>query len=180
MKAIVVRIQIILVAVMIIPVIGFCQIQDNSYKEKLESVAKDIINNAKSCALISIDKEGAPRVRTMEPFPVEDDFTVWFGTNSNSRKVEQIKNDARVTLYYLEKEDAGYVVISGIATLVNDEFYKNKYWKKSWEAYYQENKENFSLIKVTPIWMEILSPPNNIYNDSVTWTPPVVRFKNTD
>ncbi len=153
----------------------FCQgevVKDSDIK----LAAKEIMNNATTCALITLDKNGAPRARTMDPFPVEDDFTVWFGTNSNSRKVLQIKSDPRVTLYYLNEESTGYIVISGIATLVVDHEIKDSYWKERWEAFYPENRENYLLIKVEPIWMEVLSPSNNIFNDSITWQPPIVDF----
>ena len=49
--------------------------------------------SAKTCALITLDSEGRPRVRVMDPFIPENDFTVWFGTNPKTRKVEQIKNN---------------------------------------------------------------------------------------
>lgn len=153
----------------------FCQnkaVTDSDIK----LAAKEIINAATTCALITVDKDGAPRARTMDPFPVEDDFTVWFGTNSQSRKVQQIKNDPRVTLYYLDEESTGYVIINGIATLVNDQESKDNYWKESWQSFYPENRENYLLIKVTPYWMEVLSPKHKILNDPITWQPPIIHF----
>ena len=83
------------------------------------------MNSAGTCALITLDEEGRPRVRAMDAFPPENDFTVWFGTNPKSRKVNQIKNDPRVTLYYLENDGSGYVMIYGKAQLV-DELRKKK------------------------------------------------------
>jgi len=124
-----------------------------------------------------LDDEGKPRARTMDPFIPENDFTVWFGTNSNSRKVEQIKKDPTVTLYYFDTKSQGYVVISGMAQLVNDSTKKEKYWKKEWEDYYPNKEDNYLLIKVTPRWLEILSPGHGIYNDPATWQPPVIIFE---
>lgn len=169
----------LLVAALII-VSSLAYSQNNEENSEVKKAAKEIIDNSGPCALISLDENGAPRARAMDAFPVEDDFVVWFGTNANSRKVEQIKKDSRVTVYYLSEDASGYVVISGKATLVNDSKLKNTYWKESWESFYPENKENYLLIKVTPLWMEVLSPPHNIYNDSITWTPPVVEFGNID
>ena len=82
---------------------------------KLISAAREIISAAGTCALITLDEEGRPRVRAMDPFSPEDDFTVWFGTNSNSRKVKQINKDPRVTLFYLDSDASGYVMIHGLA-----------------------------------------------------------------
>ena len=40
----------------------------DSINLKLLSAAKDIMTTAKTCALITIDSEGRPRVRVMDPF----------------------------------------------------------------------------------------------------------------
>ncbi len=141
--------------------------------------AKEIMIAAGTCSLITLDDEGRPRARAMDPFIPEDDFTVWFGTNSNSRKVTQIKNDPRVTLYYFDINTDGYVVLNGIAQLVNDPVKKEEYWKKKWEDYYPNKSDNYLLIKVSPIWIEILSPTHGIYNNPKTWQPPII-FLNSE
>ncbi|MCK5637494.1 MAG: pyridoxamine 5'-phosphate oxidase family protein, partial [Flavobacteriaceae bacterium] len=99
----------------------------------------------------------------------------WFGTNSKSRKVNQIKKDSRVTLYYLDSDSSGYVMINGLAQLVDDQ--KENKWKEEWTGFYSNNKENYLLIKVTPIWMEISSISRNIVGDTITWQPPKVLFE---
>ncbi len=143
---------------------------------KLLNAAREIIASAKTGALITIDKEGTPRVRVMDPFPPEKDFTIWFGTNPRSRKVDQINNNPKVTLYYLESDQSGYVTIHGIAQIVNDEKEKEKRWKEEWTAFYQNKTTDYSLIKVSPVWMEVVSYSRNIIGDSITWKPPGLIF----
>lgn len=145
--------------------------------KKLKMVALEIIEDAGVCALTSLDEIGAPRTRAMDPFPPSEEFVIWFGTNTQSRKVEQIRNDPRVSVYYIAHNNSGYVSIQGIATLVDDIELKEKYWKKEWEDYYPENKQNYLLIKVNPVSMEVLSPPHGINNDPLTWKPPIVNFE---
>lgn len=132
--------------------------------------------SAESCALITLDQEGRPRVRAMDPFDPDDDFAVWLGTNSNSRKVDQIKNDPRVTLYYLEENDAGYVMIYGTAYLVDDKEDKEKRWKPEWEAFYPGDREGYLLIKIIPEWMEVVSYTYGFLGDPENWEPPKVIF----
>lgn len=159
---------------------GFGQIikPNDSLQAKVVSAAKTIMTSAKTSSLITIDSEGRPRVREMSPFEAESDFTVWFGTNPKSRKVEQIKNNSKVTLYYLEKESAGYVMIHGNASLVNNQEEKDTRWKEEWDAFYPNKKEDYLLIKVTPIWMEVVSYTYNILGDPITWKPAVINFEN--
>jgi general stress protein 26 len=170
---------IVISVLLSIPFSGFSQVIEqggSNADQRLIEAAKEIMNSVGTCALITLDDEGAPRVRAMAPFAPEEDLTVWFGTNSKSRKVDQIKKDPRVTLYYLDKDASGYVIIHGLARLVNDPQEKEKRWKAEWEAFYPDKTNGYLLIEVAPIWMEVLSPSRGIAGDPVTWQPPVVYF----
>jgi len=147
----------------------------DSTRNKLIVAAKEIMITSSTCALITLDEQGRARVRTMENISPEDDLTVWFVTNSKSRKVDQIKNDPRVTLYYLDSDASGYVMIHGTAELTNSKGEKENLWKDEWDNYYPDKKSAL-LIKVSPIWMEISSSPRGIYGDTINWQPPKVIF----
>ena len=145
-------------------------------KEELLNAARDIIEGAGTCALITSDASGLPSVRVMDPFIPESDFTIWFGTNPKSRKVNQIKNNPKVTLYYLDTNSSGYVVIHGNANLVNDQSEKDKRWKTEWDAFYPNRTDDYQLIKVSPQRMEVISYTHGIIGDPKTWEVPVVIF----
>ena len=149
---------------------------NDSTKEKLIIAAREIINASRTCALITLDDEFVPMVRIMDPFPPESDFTVWFGTKAESRKVNQIKNNPEVSLYYQDSDASGYVVIHGKAQIIDDQKEKQKRWKDAWEEFYPNNREGYLLIKVSPEWMEILSYTRSIIGDPKTWQTPIVRF----
>ena len=149
----------------------------DSTNVKLLTAAKEIMTAASTCALITIDEEGRPRVRVMDPFLPESDFKVWFGTNPKSRKVNQIKKNPKVTLYYLDSDASGYVMIHGTARLVDDKKKKEKYWKEEWEAFYPNRPEGYLLIKVTPEWMEVISISRGISGDTITWQPSKILFE---
>ena len=100
------EIQIILVALFLSSFFGFSQNKesDELSQNTIINAAREIMLSAATCTLITIDEQGRPRARAMDPFLPEDDFTVWFGTNPKSRKVDQIMKDDRVTLYYVDHE----------------------------------------------------------------------------
>ncbi len=148
----------------------------DSTRIKLINTAREIMTTANTCALITLDNEGRSRVRTMDPFDPETDLTVWFGTNPKSRKVDQIKNDPCVTLYYLDNDESGYVMIQGIAQIVDDQKEKEKRWKDKWKVFYPNKPEGYVLIKVSPTWMEVISYSHGILGDTLTWKPPIVVF----
>ena len=145
----------------------------------LIAAAREIMTAQQYCALITLDEEGRPTVRTMNPFPPEDDMTVWIATSTLTRKVQHIRRDPRVTLYYADHSKAtGFVAITGRAVLVDDraEMIKRKraYWDSAFPGF-----KNLVLIKVIPERMDVLNYKAGAVNDPVTWRTPSVEFKNT-
>ena len=170
---------ILFLTLLFIPFLNFSQNlpPKDATNIKLMTAAREIMIATGTCALITLDEEGRPRVRVMDPFLPENDFTVWFGTNPKSRKVNQIKKNPKVTLYYLDSDATGYVMIHGTAQLVDDQKEKEKHWKPEWKDFYPNKKDGYLLIKVSPEWMEIISESRGINGDPKTWQPPVVLFE---
>lgn len=168
-----------LVTFLSLPQVIFAQEDEQqSYnQEAVISTAREMIESAKYCALITLDKTGHPDARIMDPFPPGEDMVIWLGTNLNSRKVKQIKNDLRVSLYYQAPNLTGYVLIKGNAHIVDDTLKKQTYWKKEWSRFYSENKSDYVLIKVLPDILEIIDFEHGITGDSKTWAVPFVQFK---
>jgi general stress protein 26 len=141
------------------------------------AAAREIMAAARYCALITIDSTGRPHARAMDPFPPEEDMTIWLGTNSRSRKVKEIRNNSRVTLYYADCEGGGYVSVAGTARLVDDEREKDRRWKEGWESFFRDQTEYYVLIAVAPVKLEILSYKHGITGDAKTWRTPSVVFE---
>ena len=148
----------------------------NYERDTLISAAKEIMGAARYCALITLDKSGYPQVRTMDPFLPDQDMIVWLGTNKNSRKVSEIRNDSRVTLYYEAPKGNGYAAIQGIAYLTDDPEKKEKYWKEEWAGFYPDKKSTYTLIKVIPKKLEIIYFKRGITGAPETWTVPHIEF----
>lgn len=146
-------------------------------RDTIISAAKIMMEAARYCTLITLDETGHPDARIMDAFSPEDDMVIWLGTNINSRKVKQIKNDSRVTLYYQAPNKVGYVMVKGFASILEDTLNKQTYWKNEWNSFYPENKSNYALIKVVPTKLEIIDYQNGITGDIKTWAVPFVEFE---
>ena len=146
-------------------------------KKSLKEIAREVIVASKNCALITVDSLGVANARAMDPFLPEEDFTIWMGTNPKSQKVKEIQNNSKVTLYYFDKEDPGYVTIQGTATLVDSQKAKEKFWKEEWKNFYKDRKTNYLLIKVVPSKLNVISEKHGVLGDSITWKSPEVEFK---
>lgn len=153
-----------------------CSKTEITIPKDLEKIAKEIMIDAKNCALITVDSEGVAHVRTMDPFLPEEDFTVWMGTNSKSLKVQQIKNNNKVSLYYFDAKNVSYVTLQGIAEIVDSQEIKKKYFKEEWKNFYKNRTTAYNLIKFTPKFGTIISEKYNILGDSITWKAPHLNF----
>jgi general stress protein 26 len=141
-------------------------------KETIKEAALEIIQDQKYSALITLDASGHPQARMMEQFPPEDDLVIWFGTNKNSRKVKEIQNDSRATVFVADNTGNGYVTLTGKAILVDDTSEKEKRWMEHWERFYADRVSNYLLIKFIPEIVEVVSYRHGLNGDPVTWRAP--------
>lgn len=145
-------------------------------RAKATAAAREIMTAQTYCALITLDEAGRPQVRTMSPFAPEEDLTVWFATNTRSRKVREIRRDPRVTLYYADHSNgSGYVALAGRAVLVEDmaEIQKRKraYWDHAFPGL-----KNLVLVKVVPERLDVLNYKSGPAVSSETWRTPSIEL----
>ncbi len=147
-------------------------------RKEMIAAARELIDSQKFCALITLDETGRPQVRTMNPFPPEEDMTVYMATSTRSLKYRQIKRDPRVTVYYSDHvKGNGYVALTGMAVLVDDMDEIRKRKRAYWDQAFDPGLKNLVLIKVVPQRLEVL-----VYNkpglkqDKATWRPPTIEL----
>jgi len=149
-----------------------------THRDSVIAAAREIMGMQKYCALITVDSLGRPHARTMNPFPPEEDMTVWIATNSRSRKVAEIRRNPVVCLYYADhNQAAGCVAITGRAVLVDDQAEKMKRKREYWTQAFPDWKY-LVLIKVVPETMDVLNYRRGLLNDPETWKTPSIDFRN--
>ena len=146
-------------------------------RDTLLKAAREIISGSPFCALVTLDSTGQSQVRTMNPFPMGDDMVVWFATARKSRKVREIRNDPRVSVYYADHNNAkGYVNIIGTAEVIDDKNLliskKREYWNgiPGWQ-------EKFVLIKIIPKTIDVINYKHGLTNDPNTFRAPSVSMQ---
>ena len=148
-------------------------------REAVVAAARTVIAKARYATFTTLDERGAPQARIVDPFAPEGELTVWIGTNSRSRKVGQVSRDERVTLTYFDREAQHYVTIVGMATLVRDLTAREAHWKDEWKGFYPNGfrGDEYLLIRVDPIQLEVVAPGLGMTNDPVTWRPVTVEMR---
>lgn len=152
------------------------QAQNTIDRDTILTAAREIIKETTYCALITIDSVGQPQVRTMNPFPLNDEFITWFATSRTSRKVKEIRNNPRVSVYFADHVNAkGYVSITGTAEVIDNKELlvkmKRAYWEgmKGWQ-------DKFVLIKIVPKFLEVINYKHHLNNDQETFRAPSISF----
>ena len=145
-------------------------------RAELLGIAREVVEAAAFVSLATLDEEGYPAVRAMDPLPPDEDWVVWLATNPGSRKVKQLRARPRVALHYLAQGVPAYVTLIGRARLVDDPEMKARHWKESWTPFYPDRGESALLIEVTPIRLEVVSEAHGAPGDAETWRAHVVEL----
>ena len=103
---------------------------NSSDKQKIVAIMKE---NCLFAFLATCDS-GQPMVRAVAPI-VEDDMSVWVATSAKSRKVQQIKENPRMSLAFVQHPEGDKAAtIIGEAEIVEDMKQKKKVWGlTSWD-----------------------------------------------
>ena len=142
------------------------------------TAARAIIAADPDCALITIDESGQPRVRTVTASKPDEDMTIWIATRPDTRKVQQIRHNDRVSLYFNIDEESAYVSVMGRATLHDDLATKNLikiYSRAARNAFWPLYPDDYLLIKVEPDWIEVLG--YGVSAHPQTWRPQGVSLR---
>ncbi|XOV88220.1 MAG: pyridoxamine 5'-phosphate oxidase family protein [Pseudomonadota bacterium] len=162
----------LLVTLLAFSLSGFCQAEEPD----ILGLARETMARVPYPALITLDEQGQPRARTVEAFSPDENFVVWIATRPNTRKVAQIRQHNRVTLYYFDAERRNYVTIMGQARLVDDDQVKARMRRSTdTDRLYPAFPEDYLLIEVTPHRLEGILP--GYRGDPDNWAPAGFNFR---
>ena len=143
-------------------------------RERAQAAAFDVMKAARYGTLVTLGADGHPQARIVDPL-LGADRTIWIATNPLTRKVGEIRRDARVTLLFFNAAANEYVTVHGRASAAADAATRAARWKPEWAPFYKTRSEgDFLLIEVRPSRYEISSARLGFANDAKTWKPVVV------
>ncbi len=151
---------------------------EDAARARVLAAAREIMQKARYCALVTIGSDGHPQARIVDPLAPEPDFTVWIGTHQATRKVAEIRADPRVTLFYFDAASRAYVTVVASAEVVNDPAEKARRFKSEWTPFYEDahRSADFVLIRARAKRLEVVSEGQGITSDPATWRPTTVEL----
>ena len=148
-------------------------------RDAILSAARTVIGQARYATLVTLDADGHPQARIVDPFAPEDDFTIWIGANAATRKIAQIAANPKATLLYFDQPRQHYVTVIGTAAIVRDPAEKARRFKPEWKAFYKKGSagDDYVLVKITALRLEVVAESLGMTNDPNTWRPVFLEMK---
>ena len=165
--------KLLVLLVALFPLCVFSQ-QNQSDREVLK-LARDVIEQVRYGALITVDEDGQPRSRIVDAFIPDEDFVIYIATRPNTRKVAQLRLHDEATLFYFDQVSKNTVSIMGQAVLIDDIDTKVRLRREAdTDRLYPDFPDDYILIRLTPLWLEGLLP--GYRGDPENWQQVKVLF----
>lgn len=99
-----------------------------------------------TCMMVTTKPDGGVRARPMRG--VADDLAnaVWFFTDRDTDKDEDVQRDGRACLTFADTHDQTYVSVSGRLSLIHDRDEIAAHWNEGAEVYYPNGKDDNAIV----------------------------------
>jgi len=134
--------------------------------DEAKILSLELMETSKAAYLTTIDSEGYPITRAMfnlrniEQFPEfseffskqKNKFVIYISTNTSSSKINHIKKNPKIAVYFCDPEDFKGVMFGGEVEIIEDMDIKRKVWLDWWTRYYLEGLDDpdYTLLQLLP------------------------------
>jgi general stress protein 26 len=139
---------------------------------KLVEKIKDI----KIAMMTTIENGHELHSRPMYTSKPEEDGTLWFFTELDSQKVDELKQDRHINLGYSDTSANLYVAITGTAQVITDRAKIKELWSEALRGWFPNGSDdkNIALLKVTITKGEFWDSPNSTLLRAYTYVKAVL------
>ncbi|HEX2950129.1 MAG TPA: pyridoxamine 5'-phosphate oxidase family protein [Armatimonadota bacterium] len=139
--------------------------------EQAITTARNLMENTEAAYLTTITSQGMPLTRAMlnlrsqTQYPAlvdffhapENEWQIYFTTNTSSRKVMQLRENANASVFYCQPQAWIGLSLSGQLALVTDEAVKQTLWQPAWTMYYPQGPtdDDYAILRLTPTHAEL-------------------------
>ena len=133
-----------------------------THSEALKKI-NDLIQGKKIAMLTSVANDGSFHARPMAVLDLDFDGELWFFTQKDAPKVDQIEAEPRVNVAYSDPSNQDYVSLAGRAKLVVDQALNEKYWQPQFEAWFPDGVDDpqLALLKIEVEGAEYWDSPSS-------------------
>lgn len=107
-------------------------------REKVMTMIKDI----KVAQMVTQDADGRLYARPMWAQQKEQEESLWFFTEIDSPKINEIRYNPNIVLSYSDPDNQNYVSLSGRAAVVTDQAEIDKRWNESLRTWFPKGRDD--------------------------------------
>lgn len=111
-------------------------------KEQAQAIALELLGEAKTAYLGTIDKHGFPNIKAMLNLYNDGLKTFLFTTHSSSKHVKQIKRNNKGCIYFADENKFVGLMLVGTFTVSQDKELREKVWRSGFEMFYSKGVED--------------------------------------
>lgn len=100
--------------------------EDECMENNIRQKAVNMISNAETTVLSSVDEWGMPRAVAMSNIKAEGLETIWFATGTNSEKVKHYMENNKASVCYSSANDG--ITLTGNIEIIHDMDIKEALW----------------------------------------------------
>jgi len=132
--------------------------------EKIPKTAQELIESSKIAFLGSINDEGYPNIKAMLNIKTEGLKTIWFSTNTSSKRVSQFRKNSKACVYYVDDKKFMGLMLIGEIDVLQERAYREMLWKKGFERYYPLGMDDpdYTVLRFTTKWGNFYHGLSNI------------------
>lgn len=108
--------------------------ENNNILKKCER----LVRRSLLAVLTTLDKNNVPNTRALLKAKNEGISRIWLTTNTSSRKVNEIKENTKRSVYFYTRIPFRGITLQGNIRIVDDMEQKQKFWRKSYIQYYKQ------------------------------------------
>jgi general stress protein 26 len=118
--------------------------QGDLMMDKQEAITQsmELIENLNICMLGTNSEDGFPNIKAMMNLKHEGMKIIWFSTNTSSKRVQQLRNDNRACVYYVDERNFKGLMLVGIIEILQDLESRKMLWSEGAEVYYPQGIED--------------------------------------
>lgn len=105
-------------------------------EEEARRAALDLVARSGEALVGSLGDGGYPWIKAMLKMEAEGLKTVWFSTNTSSKRVAQFRADPRSSVYFVDFAERKGLMLVGEMELLTDPESKERLWRDGYEMYY--------------------------------------------
>ncbi|MEJ2606375.1 MAG: pyridoxamine 5'-phosphate oxidase family protein [Anaerolineales bacterium] len=123
-------------------------------KQQAMDEALALANAAQIAMLGTNGDDGYPNIKAMIKMENEGLKTIWFSTNTSSRRISQLERDSRASVYFVDFEQWMGLMLVGEVAILQDTASKERLWREGYERYYPlgVTDPDYSVLRFSSRW----------------------------